>query len=242
MKNLTYLLIALVTWSSGSRADQPSVHGMLLFGNQATYASHLPMFHSPHDYQLLLKLTLKDQSGAKTLASYEEAKKNATEYFTLVPEVMDLTKVMSGAKTSFSASIFKGHFERGGQKLGAVQVEVEKIIFSSTLNGQAVPTDNKYFVFGGNGEYFAAHLIQGKPNYDAIVTVSQPYKLNHSICKKRFCPEPDSTTVADSQLPLILSAEAHQKVPAVGESLGEFSGVLADLIKVIYVEEGELSH
>ena len=231
-----------MTWSAGSRADSPAVHGMLLFGNQATYASHLPMFHSPHDYQLLLKLSLQDQAGGKTLASYEEAKKNATEYFTLVPEVMDLTKVMSGAKTTFPASIYKGHFERGGEMLGEVQVHVERIIFSTKLNGQGVPSENKYFVFGGNGEYFAAHLIQGKPNFDAVLSVNQPHKLNQSICRRRFCPDSGPVLVPDSQLPISLSSELDKKVPAAGESLGEFGGILADTQKVIYVEEGDLAN
>lgn len=33
--------------------DKPSVHGMTLMGTELIYASHLPMFHTPHDYQII---------------------------------------------------------------------------------------------------------------------------------------------------------------------------------------------
>lgn len=33
-------------------------HGMALFGGKdALYTSHLPMFHAPHDYQLVLQVS-----------------------------------------------------------------------------------------------------------------------------------------------------------------------------------------
>lgn len=188
MKKLIYVFIVAIIWGSGSRADQPGVHGMLLFGNKSTYVSHLPMFHSPHDYQLLLKVSLRDQQGSKTVEAYEEAKKNTSEYFTFVPQVMDLTELISGAKTNFSAVIYKGHFERGGQSLGIAEFHVEKLVFSNKLKAQASPIENSYFVFGEMGEYFAAHLIQAKPSYDAILGVSQPYKLQEVYCRWRYCP------------------------------------------------------
>ncbi len=44
--------------------DEPArmgLHGMLLFGGlEGLYASHLPMFHTPHDVQLLLRIRLQD--------------------------------------------------------------------------------------------------------------------------------------------------------------------------------------
>ncbi|PIS11621.1 MAG: hypothetical protein COT73_02980 [Bdellovibrio sp. CG10_big_fil_rev_8_21_14_0_10_47_8] len=154
---------------------------------------------------------------------------------------MDLSKVVSGEKTTFSAIIYKGHFERDGQMLGSVQVHVEKIIFSAKLNGQGAPTDNKYFVFGENGEYFAAHLIQGKPNFDAILSVSHPYQFNELICNRRYCPGSHLVPIRDSQLPITLSPELGKDIPLPGESLGQFGGILADTKKVIYFEQGDLA-
>jgi hypothetical protein len=244
MKNLIYLCIVLLTASGGTaRADHPAVHGMLLFGDNADYASHLPMFHSPHDYQLLLKLNLEDQAGEKTLVSYQAAKKNTTEYFTLVPETMDLTKVINGTKTTFTAKIYQGHFERGGKELGVVKVGVEKIIFSAKLNGQASPSQTKYLVFGESGEYFAAHLIQGKPSFDAILNVDQPYVLNQNSCRRRLCPDGEMVPVLDSSLPISLNVTQLQKdIPSAGEYLGHLGGTQARIQKLLYLEEEELAH
>lgn len=228
------------TLSSVGRADPPSTHGMLLFGDKITYASHLPMFHSPHNYQLLLKLTLTDRPGAKTLAAYAQAKANATTYFTLVPEVMDLTKLISGAKTDFTAEIYLGHFERGGQTLGAVNIHVDKIVFSAKLDGYQTPTDNKFIVFGENGEYFAAHLIKGEPNFDSIVS-TKPVYTHNLVCHKRFCLDPDLDPIADQQLPMILAGPSlEEKVPAIGSSLGDILSTFAEVQKVIYFEDGDL--
>jgi hypothetical protein len=246
MKHLFLLTLAISSWTSGLRADPPAVHGMLLFGNQVAYASHLPMFHAPHDYQLLLKLSFNDLPGGNTMATYQDAKKSTPEYFTLVPEVMDLSQVISGAKTTFRASIYQGHFERGGQKLGPVQVQVQKILFSARLKAQTGSTpaaaENKYFVFGGNGEYFATHLIQGRPNFDATVSVGRPYQLSKTPCGKRICLDQNVEQIPDQQLPLTLIRPTDEKnVINVGESLGQSTGVQAEVQKVIYTEERELA-
>lgn len=236
MKKLICMLMLALTWSSGSRADQPSVHGMLLFGDKVTYASHLPMFHAPHDYQVILKLSLND-------TAYDAAKKSSKEIFTLVPEAMDLTKIISGEMKSFKADIYQGHFEKGGTKIGPVKVLVEDVVFAKKLDSQMTGLENKYLLFGEANEYFAAHLIYGKPNFDAILSVSQPYKIfaiEH--CRTRVCAEPifDKVPVG---LPQIVAASYRTvKVPAVGQTLGMFKGVMADVQKIIYVEEDELSH
>lgn len=232
------LLMTVALWSSAGRADQPSVHGMLLFGNKVTYASHLPMFHAPHDYQVILKLSL---SGGKALAGYEIIKKDSKSIFTLVPETMDLTKIISGEKTTFSALIYHGHFERGGTSMGGVLVKVEKVIFSSKLDAGHLPAPHEYLVFGEAGEYFAAHLIKGKPNFDAVAVVSQPYELIMKHCRTRECSGTTKVPLADSQLPVTLSSPL-AKIPEAGEALGTLSGTVADIEKVIYAEEGDLAN
>jgi hypothetical protein len=240
MKKSALSVIGILLGLAGSisRADHPAVHGILLFGNHVTYASHLPMFHSPHDYQVLLKLSLAEVSGGHTVAAYDSAKATSAEYFTLVPERMDLTQVISGAKKSFKAAIFQGHFERGGKNLGLVQVSVEKIVYATHLDANAASSNN-YFVFGESGEYFAAHIIQGKPNFDAIAQVGQPSNIDLPVCHRRFCPDPQSVPVADEKLPLTLPAQ--QPSLQVGDFLGGLGGASTPVQKVIYLEQGELS-
>lgn len=237
MKRISYifksvLVASMFSVSSGSACangpsgsgDAPSVHGMLLFGSQTTYASHLPMFHAPHDYQLILKLTLRDSTAVGVVDRYAASVKVSKDIFTLVPEVMDLTKVIDGSKKTFAGEIYQGHFERGGLSLGFVTVQVEKILLSTKLDTQVMPNENDYFVFGEGGEYFAAHLIRGKPNFDAILVMSEP-------------------SVNDSKLPMTLEGPKFSvRAPVVGDEFTAEDGSQIKVSKVIYFESGELAH
>ena len=40
----------------GDHGDTTGIHGMLLFGEDILYLSHLPMFASPHNFQVLLEV------------------------------------------------------------------------------------------------------------------------------------------------------------------------------------------
>jgi hypothetical protein len=229
-----------------ARADAKATHGMLLFGQKSTYASHLPMFHAPHDYQLLLRLTLEDLPDSATLQVYREAQKSATTYFTLVPEPFDLAEVVKGTKQKFLAKIYQGHFERGGTSLGAVRVSVAEVIYAMKLGSASAERESRYVVFGHDGEYFGAHLIQGQPSFDAIVSTSQPYQLAYQVasdfpCHKRYCPDPGPVSVPDSKLPFDLVDGAGQKPPQVGTSIGVPNSGAVDIQELIYFEEGDLA-
>ena len=92
-KTAVQLLTILVLLSgAAARADIQAVHGMLLFsGEKTTYASHLPMFHSPHERQLILKISLGGVPGSSALKAFEAAQKAGKKFFTIEPEVMDLS-------------------------------------------------------------------------------------------------------------------------------------------------------
>jgi len=241
LKLMGGLVAATLLASSTARADNPAVHGMLLFGDQATYASHLPMFHSPHDYQLILKLALSDQPGFVTLSHYADAKSEGATLLTLVPEVMDLTKLLDGTKTEFAAVVFDGHFERGGKKLGPVIVNVDVVIFATKLDGgQPTGALTSYLLFGAEGEYYAAHMIKSKPNFDAILSINKPVTLVKLDCGRGACPGPISRPVPDELLPTTVSAWL--VLPEVDAVLGGLFGIHSKVKKVIYLEENELAH
>ena len=235
----TIFLLAGALLTSVANADPIATHGMLLFGNQATYASHLPMFHAPHDYQVILKLRLADNPRAQTLLAYEQAKADGNKLFTMVPTPMDLTKVIAGELKEFNATIFVGHFERGGQKLGSVQVEVEKSLFSAKLNGDQPDQQlERYVVFGEKGEYFGAHVIAGKPSFDSIVQVAPVMNLS-TPCNTGACLPP--LQIPDSSLPM--SVSALEGLPEIGDGLSNPEGGQNTTIKdILYLEVDELSH
>ncbi len=247
MKFIKGLVLSVLMSGTMAKADVPSVHGMLLFGDKVTYASHLPMFHAPHDYQVILKLNLEDHpTHSRTLQLYEKAKADGETFFTLVPEKMDLSKIVSGEKKQFNAHIFVGHFERGGQKIqgSGVIVNVEAVVLGEKLNGEATQVEQKsYWIFGEQGEYFAAHLIQSKPSFDQILKVAQPNTviIPRGKCTRAGCPESILVPVSDADLPVDLDSKTTE--PLVLEQLiGTEFGMSTTVLNQLYLEIDELSH
>ena len=211
---MTILILFLTLFRAS--ADTPSTHGMVLFGKNVTYASHLPMFHPLHNYQVILKITLANLNGSDAADSFHQQKETFNSYFTLVPEKMDLTKIMDGSKKMFKAEIFKGHFERGGKSLGFAAVTIEKIVYAEKL----APTfilKNDFLVFGDGPEFFAVHLITSRPSYDAILKLDFP--LSKAV--------PKNISAISDWIP-------------EESSIGAFTDPAIRIVQTIYTEEDEL--
>lgn len=154
---------------SSHHMDRPSTHGMAVVGQQQIYLSHLPMFHSPHDYQVILEVQLDAGSQAK----YAQAKTLAPdELITIVPEVFVLPEMVAQPRP-FKADLFKGHFERDGSVfIENATVTITKVIyfkkFSST---DSAPAQAHYILFGNSTEQFLAHTITAKPDFDQLLRV-----------------------------------------------------------------------
>ena len=143
------------------------VHGMLVLGGQRTetalrspvYVSHLPMFSSPHNFQVILRVGWE---AARTYGDFV-AHFGLDPIFTFQPEpfsIDELDPSASGgpARTSFRGTLFRGHFERGGSKITSdVPFEVEQVIhfrrFQSRAGHHKGPL--RYLCFGQRD---AAHL------------------------------------------------------------------------------------
>jgi len=175
MKILTFIILSLGSFAIFAQhhhpSDPESVHGMLMVGTESIYFSHLPMFHSPHDYQVILKMEL----DTKTKNIYLNNKKNDPDetVYTIVPERFVLPEMVN-QKGSFHYSLFKGHFERGGQVLvhNAVASISEVVYFKKFVATESKPDVLEYLVFGSANEMFLAHKIVSKPDFDSIVQIN----------------------------------------------------------------------
>lgn len=95
------------------------------------------------------------------------------------------------------------------------------------------------------GEYFAAHIIQGKPNLDLIAKVSAPFTFTPSPCNRRACPDFIRNSIPDSSLPILVS-NGTQRLPnptslQAGENIGP-GFPTSQVLDIIYEERAELSH
>ncbi|HZN95332.1 MAG TPA: hypothetical protein VFB81_21620 [Myxococcales bacterium] len=140
-------------------------HGMVLFGGGGAplYASHIPMFHAPHDLQLVLQISMR-HPGWRAPATFSDTG------HALVPERLDLTALAEGRLTAFKAAVFRGNFEAGGTELVKdVEVKVEQVVLSralSTATPAAAPL--RYLWLPGG---FLLHAITAPPDFDHVVRV-----------------------------------------------------------------------
>jgi hypothetical protein len=94
------------------QGDHPAVHGMLIIGETRLLMSHLPMFHPPHDCQVLLSAP-----GSDPLKTYlDDGKASKSKVYTWVPKPFQLSALLAHPKIPLTmiGTIFRGHFERGG--------------------------------------------------------------------------------------------------------------------------------
>jgi len=154
-------------------SDKASTHGMLIFGKNKIYAYHLPMFHSPHNYQIILELELDET--AKSL--FIEDQKNNPEYatYTIEPETFVLPQMIVKGN-SFTVDLYRGHFERGGKKIASkIKVVIKEVLFYNKFKSDEKRSAvSSFILFGNDKEQFMAHLLTNKPDFDQIIEVKAP--------------------------------------------------------------------
>jgi hypothetical protein len=152
---------------------------MFAFGRDTVYLSHLPMFMSPHDAQLILDVALEDEAGSSLLEvwSTERANNPDERVYTMMPQRFALSTLYTPdppARRSFRARFFRGHLERGGEvipELGSIVVRVTDVVYAKRFDRGGKPDDLTYRLFGRRGELFLAHVITEPPDFDQILSV-----------------------------------------------------------------------
>lgn len=164
-----------------SHDDPPGGHGMLVVGLEATFFYHLPMFMSPHDYQVIFEGTLSKQ-GSDPQKAYREDRKSheKTTVYTLapVPFVLPATFPPALKLKKIQGDLFRGHFERPPEfpaepsKIGSgVDVTITNVLFvQKLLPPPTALTHLEYLLFGTSNELFMAHLITKKGDFDQVVS------------------------------------------------------------------------
>ncbi|WP_229415929.1 hypothetical protein [Pseudoduganella armeniaca] len=147
-------------------------HGMALFGGrEALYASHLPMFHAPHDYQVILKVRLADPKLDAALRARLDGK---TALWTIEPDKFELDRLAPGAAMplrQFDANVVLGHFEQGGKtqyRHAAVVVE-EVVLFRRLSPATSENASARYMQVGTGRQRFLVKTIDSRPDFDHIV-------------------------------------------------------------------------
>ena len=214
----------------------PAVHALLIFGKRTIFLSHLPMFMSPHDFQILLVAEFTGAGGAAAKATYvRDVEDTGEPTYTVAPQSFamdDLSDALrSGETFDLHADVFRGHFERGGTPiLEGVDLSITRALFFRRLHPDDVhPKEARYLLFGGGMEWFLAHEISGQPDFDQIASVS----------------EAPSWTNVDYAREVRVSALAGDRKLAEGqtlsvEDLADGTSSSTTVEKQLYLEYGDL--
>jgi len=166
-------LLALCTLPLHAADATYGSHGMALFGGQeGLYASHLPMFHAPHDYQVILQVHIDDKA---TDAALRERLDGKDALWTIDPEKFELSTLGPQAKAprkQFTADLVQGHFERGGSaQYKAAKVVIDKVLVFRQLDGKPRNASlARYIQIGSGAQRFLVKEIDTRPDFDHIVS------------------------------------------------------------------------
>ncbi|MES2323917.1 MAG: hypothetical protein V4633_16795 [Pseudomonadota bacterium] len=178
MKTILKTLAAwLLLGASPAMAVGPTygLHGMALFGGQpGLYASHLPMFHTPHDYQVILQVRLADKAQDAALRARLDGN---TTMWSVAPEKFDLARLAKGSANplaSFRADMVEGHFEQGGRtQFANAMVIVEKVLFFKRLDPRAAARKTaRYLQVGSGARRYLVKEVDSRPDFDHIVAIA----------------------------------------------------------------------
>jgi hypothetical protein len=164
-----------------ARPDRPAGHGMLVAGLDTVFFYHLPMFMSPHDYQVILEGTLA-QKGSDPQRAYRDDRTShvKTRVYTFAPDAFVLPDVFPPALKlkKIGGDLFRGHFESPPEYPDApvpvgsgVDVNITNVVFTQKLLPLPAPLAGlEYLLFGKGKELFLAHLLTKKGDFDQVVS------------------------------------------------------------------------
>ena len=191
-RGLLAILILLPLTANATQIDTSSnspvmpqvrigLHGMLLFGSEyGLFASHLPMFHTPHNAQVVLQLTFDDpQINTAVINGLTLSAASGYPIWTIVPQQFDLS-MLSPAHPNhinhLSVDIVKGHFERGGETQWKNQgLTVARVLVFNELDTQfelQKASNNTYLKVNNTPDdkvQFLVKRLTTRPDADHIV-------------------------------------------------------------------------
>jgi len=220
-------------------------HNMAVVGRSRLYLSHLPMFMAPHDAQLVLEAELeRDGQSLMSTWSDERASHPERRLYTMFPDKFQLSSLYRPdppARSSFRASFFRGHLERGGElipELDQVTVNVRSVIYAQQFGTADKPDELTYFLFGAGPERFLAHVIRAAPDFDQLLSVrvggSPPSEEELGLGVQVVLPDRPNTAASRLGEGEAVSARGHVT------GAHRFLDLEIAETEEIYFEEGEL--
>lgn len=173
------LLLPLITTSYLAVAEEKKlapldpkfmgIHPMVLVNNGSTIiASHLASYNSPHNLQLLYKLSVKDVALVQLVRD--------GGLITIKPKPFNLQRLQRGESLTINADVYLGHFERGGLlTYKNMPLNFAKKLYSRTLTElkDSSKTQEYAAVKLRKNEKLLIHKIQKAPSFDHLLIIDE---------------------------------------------------------------------
>jgi hypothetical protein len=153
----------------GTPGSHVSVHGMVLFGSEKLYLSHIPLFGNPHNIQVVVEAKIVAGSVPSTAAF-------ANQLYTVRPRPFSLSDLANGTLRTITGTVYLGNFESGGTPaFQNVTFEVSRTVFRRGLVQQTPKSPTlDYIAVGTPTEPYLVHILDAPSAWDHIVKVQLP--------------------------------------------------------------------
>ena len=161
-------------------------HGMVLIYDQdeGIFASHLPLYRSPHHYQIIYKVEVSEQEMISKML--------LAGMVTVLPENFDLNKLINGQAFSVEAQFFQGHFERGGKIKNSGMLSFVRPVLVKKVFKERSPAASFYRAAISDNKAIIAHKIQHPPSFDALVFMPLPKESGMEKAEVILCDNPET--------------------------------------------------
>ncbi|MEZ9369774.1 hypothetical protein AB4140_13230 [Shewanella sp. 10N.286.51.B2] len=188
-----HFILAIITllvslFNPAQATEQPSslygIHGMTLFGGEdGLFASHLPMYHQPHNVQMIMQFHFVDiQVDNAVKKRLQQQATQPQQLWTIVPQPFDLMTLkptIDNALPQLTIDVVEGHFERGGVSQFFEQaIMIDKIMLFSTLDmqqGQPKSSITDYLNIAASPtspNQFLIKRLESRPEADHLLRVT----------------------------------------------------------------------
>ncbi len=175
--------------ASAAPSHAHGVHGMVLFGEPGrVFASHLPLYRHPHDWQVVLELTPAG-TEAQQLVDRLLAEGGLA---TIEPERFDIWRLKPGASEplrQFNATLYREHFERGGEKLREVDWQVKRVWWFEPVRVGPEASGRHYFAIATENDGqtgWLLHKVERQPDVDQILRIKTTTALTGLVSTEQL--------------------------------------------------------
>lgn len=181
MKNYLLALLVLTVSAAAQQMDHDHEHvnhGFVLIANDPPVLYHLARFNSPHRYQGLFGVSIRDEQGKEIDLKTVKSTRGILSVVSTTP--FQLEDDLAGDKPlTFSAELYDGYL-RGPDKalIGKITVERLTTIYFEELSTIPSPDPKTRlitFCHPLTNRFYAAHLVEGSPNFEELLSIEALY-------------------------------------------------------------------